>query len=171
MSKGLGVLIFLAGAAVGSLVTWKLTQKRVDELAREEIESVKAAYSSRETAKTTIAENEKPDIMSFYSNKQKDRVEYEKKIVDEGYKQKNNISAARVISPEEFGENEDYEQISVTLRADDTLVYDDGDEVVTNPDELFGEGYLDQMGKYEEDCLHIVNDERSAYYEILREER
>lgn len=171
MNKGLGVLIFLAGAAVGSLVTWKLTQKRVDELAREEIESVKAVYSSREAAKTTIVENEKPDIMSFYTNKHKDRVEYEKKIADEGYAPKNDISAARVISPEEFGENEDYEQISVNLRADGTFVYDDSDEVVTNPDELFGEGYLDQMGKYEEDCLHIVNDERATYYEILLEER
>ena len=171
MNKGLGVLIFVAGVAVGAAVTWKLTQSRVEKLAREEIDSVKAVYSSRESAKTTVSA-EKPDIMTFYSGKSDDSEKNNEIISENGYGKKKDVPnvSTRVISPEEFGENEEYEQISVSLRSDGVLVYDNSDEIVTDPESLFGEGFLEQIGKFEDDCLHLVNDERAAYYEILREE-
>lgn len=42
-----GVFIFLAGAAIGSAVTYKLVEKKFQDLADEEIESVKETFKKR----------------------------------------------------------------------------------------------------------------------------
>ncbi len=170
MNKGLGAFIFFAlGAAVGAAVTWKLTARRADELARSEIESVKAAYSKRETTKAETSE--KPDIMSFYAEcakKETDGCVAKNKI--RGQKaEKNDIS---IIPPDEFGDESDYEQVYITLYTDGVLAYDENDEeIVTNPNDILGEGALSEMGKFEPDCLHIRNDERKTYYEIVCSDR
>lgn len=43
--KFINVLVFAAGAAIGSAVTWKVVKTKYDRLVREEIESVKEAYA------------------------------------------------------------------------------------------------------------------------------
>lgn len=172
MNKGFGAFIFFAlGATVGAAVTWKLTARRAEELARSEIESVKAAYSKRETTKTASETSEKPDIMSFYA-------EYAKKEQNSGIAknkihgqevEKNDIS---IIPPDEFGDESDYEQVYITLYTDGVLAYDENDEeIVTDPNDILGEGALSEMGKFEPDCLHIRNDKRKTYYEIVCSDR
>ena len=39
--------IFSAGAAVGSILTWKLIKTRYERIVQEEIDSVKAVFSRR----------------------------------------------------------------------------------------------------------------------------
>lgn len=53
-----GVFIFLAGAAVGSAVTYKLVEKHFRDLAEEEIESVKEVFKER---LVTDAKDENPN--------------------------------------------------------------------------------------------------------------
>lgn len=53
-----GVFIFLAGAAVGSAVTYKLVEKHFRDLAEEEIESVKEVFKER---LLTDAKDENPN--------------------------------------------------------------------------------------------------------------
>lgn len=50
------VFIFVLGAAVGSLVTWKFVEEKYRRIADEEIESVKETFKNRESK---IAEDEK----------------------------------------------------------------------------------------------------------------
>ena len=46
MNKSIfGVIGFVLGAAAGSLVTWKLIEKKYQQIADEEVASVKKAYS------------------------------------------------------------------------------------------------------------------------------
>ena len=44
-SKFINVLLFAAGAAIGSAVTWKIVKKRYEQIAQEEIDSVKKAFT------------------------------------------------------------------------------------------------------------------------------
>ena len=41
------VLIFAAGAAIGSAVTWKLIKEKYERIAQEEIDSVKEVFKSQ----------------------------------------------------------------------------------------------------------------------------
>ncbi len=43
--KFINVLVFAAGAAIGSAVTWKVVKTKYERIAQEEIESVKEAYA------------------------------------------------------------------------------------------------------------------------------
>jgi hypothetical protein len=45
--KFINALMFAAGAAIGSVVTWKIVKSRYERIAQEEIDSVKAAFNDR----------------------------------------------------------------------------------------------------------------------------
>jgi hypothetical protein len=45
--KFINALLFAAGAAIGSVVTWKIVKSRYERIAQEEIDSVKAAFNDR----------------------------------------------------------------------------------------------------------------------------
>ena len=55
MNKSIfGVIGFVLGAAAGSLVTWKLIEKKYMDMADEEIRSVKEMYMHRDTVKSVV---------------------------------------------------------------------------------------------------------------------
>lgn len=47
-SKRWVLLAFIAGAGIGSVCTWQLLKRKYEQIAQEEIDSVKAAYAARE---------------------------------------------------------------------------------------------------------------------------
>ena len=75
-----------------------------------------------------------------------------------------------VISPEEFGEFEEYEKISLTYYADKVLA-DENDEEVDDVDEIVGEESLNHFGEYEDDSVFVRNDRLKCDYEILLDQR
>ncbi len=76
-----------------------------------------------------------------------------------------------VIAPEEFGENEDYEKISLTYFSKDGIVTDENDEVVKDAGEVLGDDFADHFGEYEDDSIHIRNDKTGCDYEVLYDDR
>ena len=58
MSKT-GFAMFLAGATVGAAATWLCLRRYYEQIAQEEIDSVKAAFAERKPVNTNIAKNEK----------------------------------------------------------------------------------------------------------------
>ena len=54
----IGVITFVAGVAIGSIVTWKFTKTKYEKIANEEIESVKEVFSKRKenTEKAEVKE-------------------------------------------------------------------------------------------------------------------
>ena len=71
-----------------------------------------------------------------------------------------------VISPDEFGEFEDYEKISLIYYNDGVLT-DENNEIVDDINEIVGEDSLKHFGEYEEDSVFVRNDKLKCDYEIL----
>lgn len=175
------LFIFTAGAAIGSAVTWNFVKTKYEQMADEEIESVKQHYKMKaageqiakgfadgvESIEKDIKENvgdETRAIYESYANrysssqdeKPETKIEEEEESVEKPY----------VISPEEFGEIEEYETISLTLYDDGVLTDDDGN-IIEDIEGTVGKDSLNHFGEYEEDSVFVRNDERKCDYEIL----
>ena len=128
-NKALFSLAFIIGTVTGSVVTWYLLKDKYEALAQEEIDSVKEVFLRREqelkdqSVKKTVAEGikdtdkEKPDLK-----------EYARRLEKEGYtrysdfgsdEEEKPVSEAGpyVIPPEQFGDNEEHEQIMEAIKA------------------------------------------------------
>lgn len=165
MNKTLAnTLAFLSGAAIGSVVTWKLIKDRYKQYAQEEIDSVIAEF--RGTDKTEEPKTAAEPRKSLNTQK----VDYSSIIKNQGYDNHSTpVNNTRVISPEEVGDD-DYDVVSLTYYADDVLAYDD-DTVVTDIDALVGLDSLNHFGEYEDDAVHVRNDDKKTDYEILLDNR
>lgn len=183
-------LIFVAGAAIGGFLGWKLTQKKYSELAQSEIDSVKEKFTIPRKDMVKKSREEKSENVSKKALNKPSLTEYTKQIKTSGYVNysKEDTSEEKksgrypweeskdekpyVISPEEFAdgidENDDYEQISLTFYADGILA-DESDEII-DADEVVGDA-LDHMGEYEDDAVHVCNKKLKTFYEILADER
>lgn len=183
-SKGMVFLAFIAGAGMGSVCTWQLLKQKYELIAQEEIDSVKAAYTTRETGKSLVegfcdglkvAENRTSkdegdvDFKKYASIIQKEGYTDYSRSVEEK-KGEAFVEKPYVISPEEFGEFEEYEKISLTYYADEVLA-DENDEEVDDVDEIVGEESLNHFGEYEDDSVFVRNDRLKCDYEILLDQR
>ena len=75
-----------------------------------------------------------------------------------------------VITPDEFGEKDNYEQISLTYYIDGILA-DDFDEPIDDIDDVIGLTAVNHFGEYEPDSVFVRNDERKCDYEVLLDQR
>lgn len=181
-NKALLSLGFIIGAATGSAVTWYLLKDKYEALAQEEIDSVKEVFLRREqelkdqSVKKTVAEGIKD------SDKEKpDLKEYARRLEKEGYTRYSDFGSDEeekpvsetgpyVIPPEQFGDDEKYEQISLTYYADGVLA-DENDEVIEDVEGTVGIDSLNHFGEYEDDSVFVRNDARKCDYEILLDQR
>lgn len=173
------IVIFAAGAAIGSAVTWHLLKTKYEQLAQEEIDSVLETFSNREepVEKESADDEEEPRIKPVAPNEKPDIREYAAMLQRSGYvnysdgpvfeeMEVDDVVEPYVISPDEFGEIEGYEGISLTYYADGYLT-DDMDELVEDVEGTVGYKSLDHIGDYEDDAVHVRNDRLKADYEIL----
>ena len=198
-----GVLIFVLGAAAGSLATWKLIEKKYKDIAQEEIDSVKDTFSKMKKNEYPDKLEDYPDFEEFDDsddsddveeepkpeqkidrNNKPDIVEYAKILSETGYtnyaerqdkKEKKGVEPVEderpyVISPDEFGEKDGYENVTLTYYADGVLT-DYFDNVISNVDEVVGFDSLDHFGEYEDDVVFVRNEKMETDYEILRDLR
>ena len=184
MSKTTGFVMFVLGAAVGSVATWQYVKKKYEQIAQEEIDSVKEIFSRRESATDVEIVTPEPQTAKVGKPEEKpDITEYAARLEREGYTNYSNVSAGEkkeeqeamemkpyVISPEEFGEFEDYERISLSYYADQILA-DEDDEKVEDVDNVVGLESLAHFGEYEDDSVFVRNDRLKCDYEILLDQR
>ena len=184
MNKATGFVMFVLGAAVGSIVTWQYTRKKYEQIAQEEIDSVKEIFSRRELAADVEIVTPEPQTAKVGKPEEKpDITEYAARLEREGYTNYSNVSAGEkkeeqeaiemkpyVISPEEFGEFEDYERISLSYYADQVLA-DEDDEKVDDVDNVVGLESLTHFGEFEDDSVFVRNDRLKCDYEILLDQR
>jgi hypothetical protein len=157
----------------GSFLTWKVLDEKYRLFAQEEIDSVKEAFGYKSRNKTS----EPDETVNPKIEKKKDISEYAKLINGNGYTEysKGYIKTKLeekpcVISPEEFGENEEYDSISLVYYADKVLA-DNDDRIIEDVEETVGFDSLSTFGNYEDDSVFIRNDARKCYYEILADSR
>jgi lipopolysaccharide export system protein LptC len=182
MNKTINFMMFVLGVAVGSVVTWRYVEKKYEQIAQEEIDSVKEVFSRRETEFT---ENTEARIKADNAKEKPSVIEYAARLREQGYtnysdmadekpeevkEESMSIDKPYVIAPEEFGDLDDYETISLTYYADQILA-DDNDEIVDDIEDVVGFDSLNSFGEYEDDSVFVRNDRMKCDYEILLDQR
>ncbi len=177
MSKATGLIIFVLGATAGSAMTWQFAKKKYEQIAEEEINSVKEMFSKREQgiADVEITVEPQPSVEASLKKfeEKPDISTYAEILKNEAYVPEGTEMAENkpyVISPDEFGEFEDYDTISLTYYADQVLV-DDGGDMIEDVDDVVGMESLAHFGEYEDDSVFVRNDRLKCDYEILMDER
>lgn len=186
------LLFFVAGAAIGSIATWKLIEKKYKDLADEEIESVKETFKNR---RQRITKDEVKETVEKVINKWKEPKETVEDIVAaEGYSIENEeeiyeddesnyivnvdndndieVVTPYVITPEQFGEYNEYGTKTLTYYADNVLT-DEIDNPITSEEmvTMIGPDALDHFGEYEDDSVYIRDEMNEMDYEILKSEK
>lgn len=194
------VLGITVGAAVGSFVTWKLTKTKYEKIAQEEVDTIRNAFEeykkcceeTDEVEQNPWPPEENPDeseeSTDYDSDEYKNAVRNMKEVLENGgyvdyskYDGKGGSdstvaqtedSSHVVIPPEDFGDDEEYDQVSLTYFADGVIVdewnrkYDDAEISDT-----IGDQFASYFGQYEDDSVFIRNDRLETYYEILADVR
>ena len=159
------ILAFFMGATVGSIATWKFLKTKYELYYEEEDEELfedDAEEDTDEAEPAPINEiDEKPDL-SVYTAKLKEQGYLQD--VEEGGT--DDMKKPYVISPDEYGEMDDYDLYSYTYYADKVLA-DENNEPIEDVDQRIGLESLNHFGEYGDDSVYVRNDELKADYEIL----
>ena len=176
------VLLFTAGVAVGSLVTWRYFKSKY-EVVEDEIEE-----KTEETEGETETEDEDPEVSeSKMSYKKPPLKEYVKMVEDNGYVPKTHMEEVKeeiangewddkdvyepfIIRPEEYGELHAYETLSLNYYADGVLT-DELDNPIEDVESLVPADFADHFGEYDDNAVFVRNDNLECDYEILRDLR
>lgn len=175
MSKAGAGFIFIAGVAIGAAGAWYYTKDKYARIAEEEIASVKAAYAAKQEP-VTVQQDERVLLNPTKVPDKASIVEYANRVAEAGYTeysrtmnaQKNIGALPYVISPDEFGEIENYTKVSLTYFEEDGVLSDELGEVVDDEEEIVGDA-LDHFGDYEEDSVFVRSDAKRCDYEILKD--
>lgn len=191
------VFIFAVGAVVGSAVTWKFVKTKYEQIAQEEIDSVKEAFTGKTPNKlewdhsgskpigkvesvaergdgveVTVSQLDLKDYaeqlqdMDYvdYSSNSRPNVEPKQKKVEE------DAVKPYTIDPDEFG-HDGYSATFLTYYADGVLAYDDNDEIIEDVGSIVGDNFSEHFGDYEDNVVHIRNEEEQRDYEITKDLR
>ena len=184
------LLCFVSGAAIGSIVTWKLIEKKYKDLADEEIESVIETFKNRkpritkdnvkETVEKVINKYKEPkEIVEDIVTAERYSIENEEEIDEDDESNytvnvDNDIEVVTpyVITPEQFGEYNEYGTKTLTYYADNVLT-DEIDNPITSEEMviMIGPDALDHFGEYEDDSVYIRDEMNEMDYEILKSEK
>lgn len=184
--KFTNVIVFAVGAAIGSAVTWKILTTKYEQRIQEEIETVKEAFIAMNNTfdssdEDTSEEEEEEDASSEYHQVNWEELEDLDEELDEyaeltnlyssekGGAEKVEVKKPYVIEPMEYDEN-GFRTMELTYYAD-RILEDEDHEIVTDVDELLGEGSLDTFGQYEEDSVFVRNEALRIDFQILRDPR
>ena len=176
------IFIFIAGAGLGAIVSWQFLKNKYEQIANEEIASVKEAYNKKDNI--SADESEEDEFQEKYYEKTADgklvettlpseeEVNEYKKIVSNYTSNENEKKGVTdmprgpyVIKPEEFG-NMDYDLVSLEYYADKVLV-DEDDHPIQDIEYMVGEDSLEHFGEYEDDTVYVRNDLIKTDFEIL----
>lgn len=163
--------IFAVGAAVGSAVTWRVLKTKYEQIANEEIASVKEIYAMKNNKEESEEESDDDD---YDDTVDEDDIKNladiisrngynDEETIKEGIKKMNN--GPYVISPDEYDEN-DYETETLYYYPNGVLT-DVYDNVIEDIDEIIGMDSLKHFGEYEDDSVFVRDDESEIDYEIL----
>ena len=166
------VVSLAVGAFIGSAATWIFAKKYYEKISKEEIDSVKKEFSKmRNTSSETSDHEEKNNDISDKIKPYNYADHSKKEEQDITVKEVNDVNDPYVISPDEYGEYMDYEQISLTYFSDGVLADEDTLDVIDDIAGTVGDDFADHFGEYEDDSVNIRNDATRCEYEILADLR
>ncbi len=180
MKNVLYLVTFIAGAAVGAVAGITYVKKNYDisEKKEEVEEASKPVDMDREPLEKEDDQDElirrtNADILK--SVKDPEKKEEVAHLLNE-YTSRVNVYGSDVVTahaepykilPDQFSEFEDYSAIELTLYSDG-IITDDRDDIIDNPEELLGKGFM-QLFEEGSDELFIRNDDRCTDYAIYKD--
>lgn len=181
MNNGAIFIAFSLGATIGSVVTWRVLKNKYEQIAQEEIDSVKEVFSRRqaeleakngdqESITTARKIEEKPSIRDYAAKLQEQSYVNYADIAKSDDEEEETMDKPYVIEPEEFGEEDGYKVKSLTYYADGVLT-DERDKVINDVDSLVGLDSLNHFGEYQDDSVFVRNDGLRTDFEILADTR
>lgn len=162
------VAIFTIGAAIGSVVTWKLLKTKYERIAQEEIDSVKEAFLERDEK-----EQIEKEMVKEYENVISSYIPIDTRVMLDNEKPgpvKVDRTEPYVISPDMYGEA-DFEMMNLTYYADGVLVVDVEDRIVKDIVDMIGPDAIGSIGEYQDDVVHVRDEDNNIDYEIVRDPR
>lgn len=193
------MVAFILGTGVGAGVMAYVCKTKYEVMIQEELESIKQSYNeklhdagyitfdSEDAFKNLNRETEDPtedNMMEHASRLSKKAItnysamsavkeekgdeEVPKNVV---IKEELDVIKEKIqaIPPDEYGDDTDYDTITLTLYLDG-IITDEDDDPISHVEDIIGNA-LQHFGDYEEDRLFIRNDANHTYYEVIRDER
>ena len=166
-----GLFIFAAGVVAGAVAGAYLVKDKVMADAKQEIEEVREYYKSKKETK----KEEKP-VEEKEETKVEEKEEYQE--ITRNYTNYNKIEEIPkqavndmpyMINPEDFGEEEGYDTLTLTYFADKVLV-DDVDDVIDDPDPVVGLENLKVFEEFNASAIYVRNDIWKTDFEILKDD-
>ena len=166
-----GLFIFAAGVVAGAVAGAYLVKDKVMADAKQEIEEVREYYKSKKESK----KEEKP-VEEKEETKVEEKEEYQE--ITRNYTNYNKIEETPkqavndmpyMINPEDFGEEEGYDTLTLTYFADKVLV-DDVDDVIDDPDPVVGLENLKVFEEFNASAIYVRNDIWKTDFEILKDD-
>lgn len=165
-------LIFVAGVVIGSASAILIFKNKYETLARNEIESIRNYYKEKLQKQEEKVEEpaskmkEYEDITNIYNGntvEEKPFIQKDDQIIDP-------YDLPYIINVEDFGENEDYDTMTLTYFSDKVLV-DDVDDVIEDQDTVVG---LENLKIFEEfngcTTIYVRNDIWKTDFEIIKDD-
>ena len=173
-------LLFTAGVAVGSLVTWRYFKSKYEVVEDEIEEKTEEPEGESEEKNLEVLE-------SKTSYKKPPLKEYVKMVESNGYAPKTHVEEVEeeiangewndkdiyepfIIRPDEYGELHAYETLSLNYYADGVLT-DELDNPIEDVESLVPADFADHFGEYDDNAVFVRNDNLECDYEILRDLR
>ena len=199
--KLLNILVFTVGAAVGSAVTWKLVKNKYEQIANEEIASVKEEYADllgrmktklqedRNCENSTDAGNniytddydqaEYDELASIYRSSdedEEDEDEEDEEDSEEGGKWDLDEDEVPYMNAPYVITPDDFSSSPPGYNAQPLNYFADGvlaDDwgVVLDLDETIGEDSVEHFGEYVDDVVYVRDERLEIDYEVTRDPR
>jgi hypothetical protein len=172
------IFAFSIGAAIGALISWKVTKDKYERIAQEKIAQAQEAIDRKIKNTKKEPEDIKAEIEARVEEHEEEVDEYKQLIEECGY---STFSRATKSDPEEkkliyviepwaYGEMDGYDGVELTYWSDGVLT-DDLDEPVDDIEGTIGYESLKHFGEYEDDSVCVRNEIRKVDYQILYDER
>lgn len=188
------VLYFVLGLGVGAAGSYFYLRTKFDQIAQDEINSVKEAYADKldeiraglEPEPECDEEDEKGEKPVKLKHQKPDLMEFSKMVKKEGYRdystktEKPDDPAHQPFNPdpyeiteEEYEELSDlYDKVSLIFYSDKVLAYESDDNVFEYTDERLTPDFDDHFKKNnDEEVVYIRNDIEKVDYAIYKDNR
>lgn len=180
------IFLFTAGAAIGSVVTWKIVKNKYEQIIQDEIDSFKEDYvhcmrgevdedNLRDENGMDEGEEDEDSEMDIYRTLVQEYMQSGDDAENDGEgagdEEVPYINGPSVITPEEFGNgNYNHSLYCLTYYSDGILSNDWYEQL--DIDETIGQDSLEHFGDHaEEDVVHVRNERMGADYEVVRDPR
>lgn len=177
-----GLFIFAAGLAIGAVAGACVIKNKVLADAKEEIEEVREYYRSKAGETTDEVVEEVKEVVEEVKEVKEVAQEIKNDSDKRTYVNYNKLASTYkpqeeptrfddpfIIDPSEFGEDPEYDTMTLTYFADGVLV-DDVDEVIEEPDIVVGLENLKVFEEFGASSIYVRNDIYKTDYEVIRDD-